>query len=84
MNASVGSYSQTWAAPAAMWDDALFLILSGVLLSIPGLPFDWWSQFRIEQNYGFNRSSTGLWVADKFKGLLLALALDHIGAHLPN
>jgi STE24 endopeptidase len=69
------AFTSTWAAPAAMWDDALFLILSGVLLSIPGLPFDWWSQFRIEQNYGFNRSSTGLWVADKFKGLLLALAL---------
>jgi STE24 endopeptidase len=67
--------TSAWAAPAAMWDDALFLILAGVLLAVPGLPFDWWSQFRIEQRYGFNRSSAGLWVADKFKGLLVALVL---------
>jgi STE24 endopeptidase len=67
--------TSAWAEPSAMWDDALFLILAGLLLSIPGLPFDWWSQFRIEQRYGFNRSSAGLWVADKFKGLLLGLAI---------
>ena len=67
--------TSAWAAPAAMWDDAVFLIFAGVLLSIPGLPFDWWSQFRIEQQYGFNRSTAGLWITDKFKGLLLALAL---------
>lgn len=67
--------TSAWAAPDAMWDDALFLMLAGVLLSIPGLPFEWWSQFRVEQRFGFNRSTAGLWVADKFKGLLLAIAI---------
>jgi STE24 endopeptidase len=67
--------TSAWAPPAAMWDDALFLFLAGVLLSVPGLPFDWWSTFRIEQHYGFNKSSAGLWMADKFKGLLVALVL---------
>jgi len=64
-----------WGAPNAMWDDALFMVAVGVLLSIPGLPFDWWSQFHIEQKYGFNRSTPGLWVADRIKGLAVGLVL---------
>ncbi|MFZ9682627.1 MAG: M48 family metallopeptidase, partial [Cephaloticoccus sp.] len=46
-----------------------------ILLSIPGLPFDWWSQFRLEAKYGFNKTTPGLWVSDKLKGLLVACAL---------
>jgi STE24 endopeptidase len=60
-----------WGAPGAVWDDALFILLVGVLLSVPGLPFDWWAQFRLEEKYGFNKSTAGLWVTDKLKGLAL-------------
>ena len=49
--------TSAWAPPAAMWDDALFLFLAGVLLSVPGLPFDWWAQFRLETKFGFNKST---------------------------
>jgi STE24 endopeptidase len=32
------------------------------------LPLDWYSTFRIEQRFGFNRMSLGLWLADMVKG----------------
>jgi STE24 endopeptidase len=39
------------------------------------LPFEWWSTFRIEQRFGFNRSSGRLFAADFAKGLLVAAGL---------
>jgi STE24 endopeptidase len=65
----------SWGFTAAVWDDALFIMFAGILLSIPGLPFDWWSTFRVEQRFGFNRSTPGLWITDKLKGLALAVAI---------
>jgi STE24 endopeptidase len=62
-------------APTGKWDDALFILFAGVLLSIPGLPFDWWGQFRLEEKFGFNKSTPGLWIADKFKGLALVFVI---------
>jgi STE24 endopeptidase len=32
------------------------------------LPLDWYSTFRIEQRFGFNRMTLGLWLADIAKG----------------
>ncbi|MET0261474.1 MAG: M48 family metallopeptidase [Rariglobus sp.] len=66
----VGAWS-----PEGKWDDALFILFAGVLLSIPGLPFDWWGQFRLEGRFGFNKSTPGLWIADKFKGLALVFVI---------
>jgi STE24 endopeptidase len=64
-----------WGKPGAVWDDTLFILIVGVLLSVPGLPFEWWSQFRLEAKHGFNKSTPGLWVADKLKGMALMLAI---------
>jgi len=64
-----------WGAPGAVWDDALFILIAGVLLSTPGLPFDWWGQVRLEAKFGFNKSTPGLWISDKIKGLALALII---------
>ena len=57
------------------WDDALFILAAGVLLSIPGLPFDWWEHFRLEERFGFNKSTPRLWITDKLKGLALMLVI---------
>jgi STE24 endopeptidase len=62
-------------SPMGTWDDALFLIATGVLLSIPSLPLDWWGQFRLEEKFGFNKSTLGLWIVDKIKGMALGLAI---------
>ena len=45
-------------------------LLSGFALvgALLGLPFELYNTFRIEQRFGFNRSSWRLFVADQFKG----------------
>ena len=50
---------------------ALFGVVSGVL----DLPFDWYRQFVLEQRFGFNKMTPGLWLADMAKGVLLGAAI---------
>jgi len=57
------------------WASAAFLFACGLVLALPGLPFSWYTQFRLEERFGFNRSTGKLWVTDRLKGLLLALLL---------
>ena len=57
------------------WGQATGLFLIGLLLSIPSIPFDWWRQFRIEESFGFNKSTVRLWIVDKLKGLVLGFAI---------
>ena len=63
--------------PDATWAQVLFIIAVGALLSVPGLPFEWWAQFRIEQKFGFNQSTPALWVTDKIKGAVLAVVIGY-------
>lgn len=60
-----------------VWGQALVLLLTGVILGLPGLPFEWWNTFKIEERFGFNKSTMRLWVTDKFKGLLVGLILGY-------
>jgi len=62
-------------APAAAWSGALFLVVTMLLMGLPGLPLAWWAQFRLEERFGFNKSTPGLWVADQVKSTLLGLAI---------
>ena len=61
----------------SVWAGAGFLFLIGILLAIPGLPFAWYSQFRLEQRFGFNTTTLKLWILDRVKGLFLALLLGY-------
>jgi len=54
-----------------------FLFLIGITLSIPGLPFAWYAQFKIEQRFGFNTTSMNTWVFDRIKGLFLAILVGY-------
>ena len=67
----------TWGASDAIWTRALFLPLVATLLALPALPFEWWEQFRLEQKFGFNKSTPGLWMTDKLKGTLLLFAIGY-------
>lgn len=61
----------------SVWAGAAFLFATGILLSIPGLPFAWYSQFRLEDRFGFNTTTPNVWWLDRAKGLLLALTLGY-------
>jgi len=54
-----------------------FLFVTGTALSIPGLPFAWYAQFKIEERFGFNTTTTRTWVLDRMKGFLLAVLLGY-------
>lgn len=68
------AHISAWS-PDGAWDDALFILITGLLLGLPGLPLDWWEQFRLEARFGFNKSTPALWITDKLKGLVLALVI---------
>jgi STE24 endopeptidase len=48
-----------------------FVLISAVI----DLPFEWWRTFRIEQRFGFNRSTWRLFVVDLLKSMLVAVVL---------
>src|SRR6266404_4301648 len=54
-----------------------FLFATGIALSIPGLPFAWYAQFKLEERFGFNTTTVKTWIFDRVKGLLLALLLGY-------
>ena len=64
-----------WGPPGAGWTGALFILMAVTVLGLPAMPFEWWQQFRIEARFGFNRTTPGLWLADRLKGLALACAI---------
>lgn len=57
------------------WSMAGFLFALAWLLSLPGLPFNWYEQFRLEERFGFNNITPKIWLLDRLKALLLSLVL---------
>ena len=53
------------------------LLLCGIALigGIASLPFSWWRTFRIEERFGFNRTTLATWLADLAKGIAVGAAL---------
>ena len=63
-----------WTGPGMLHQIALiaaFAIVSGVL----DLPFDYYRQFVLEERFGFNKMSRGLWLTDMVKGALVGAAI---------
>lgn len=50
----------------------LFMLGLSVASELLGLPFDWYATFRIEERYGFNKTTPRTWWADVVKGALLS------------
>ncbi|MCC2956499.1 M48 family metallopeptidase [Massilia sp. IC2-477] len=48
-----------------------FAVVSGLL----DLPFDWYRQFVLEERFGFNKMTPGLWLADMAKGALVGAVI---------
>src|SRR5256886_586018 len=54
-----------------------FFFVIGIALSIPGLPFAWYAQFKLEERFGFNTTSIKTWILDRVKRFLLAVLLGY-------
>jgi len=59
------------------WTMAVFLFAVGFAMSLLGWPFDWYAQFQLEQKFGFNTTTPGIWWLDRLKGLLLAMVIGY-------
>jgi STE24 endopeptidase len=53
----------------------LFFGILGIISDLLGIPFEWYDTFRIEEKYGFNKTTPRTFVLDKLKGWLLAIIL---------
>ena len=62
---------------SSAWAMAGFLFAAGFILTLPGLPLNWFEQFRLEARFGFNTTTQKTWWLDRLKGFLLALALGY-------
>lgn len=53
------------------------LLLCGIALigGIAALPFSWWRTFRIEERFGFNRTTLATWFSDLAKGIAVGAVL---------
>ncbi|SDB25711.1 STE24 endopeptidase [Desulfonatronum thiosulfatophilum] len=60
---------------ASVWLEGLFLILVFFLLSLPGLPLDYYAQFILEERFGFNKSTVALWISDRIKATIISVAI---------
>lgn len=58
-----------------VWSDALYIVATLLLISLPAVPLEWWAQFRLEERFGFNKQTPKLWMSDKLKGLLVGLVI---------
>lgn len=68
-----GVFEGIWGS--GVWADALTLFAIGIVLSLPGIPLEYHEQFRLEERFGFNRGTVGLWVTDKVKGLVIGAVI---------
>ena len=59
------------------WGQGFVVFTILILVQLPGLPFEWHNQFRIEERFGFNKSTPGLWVSDKIKGILVGFIIGY-------
>ena len=60
-----------------VWGQALVLILLSFILSIPAMPFEWWGTFKVEERFGFNKSTQKLWFTDKIKGSVIGFVISY-------
>ena len=55
--------------------DVLLLAAVVTIAGVVSLPFSWWRTFRIEERFGFNRTTLETWLADLAKGVAVAAVL---------
>jgi STE24 endopeptidase len=70
--------SENWAGlllPVPYASGVLFCFAVGMVFFLASLPLDLYATFELEARFGFNKTTLALYVADKIKGLFLAVAI---------
>ncbi len=60
---------------SSVWASSATLVFVGMILGLPSIPWEWAAQFRLEEKFGFNKSTLKLWITDKIKGSLLGIVI---------
>ncbi len=60
---------------SAMAYQVALVVAFGAISGLLDLPFDYYRQFVLEQRFGFNKMTVGLWLADMAKGVALGAAI---------
>jgi STE24 endopeptidase len=68
----IDSWSRSWHCGSIL-SGLIFLATMAAVYYLLSLPFKLYSIFSIEQRYGFNKITFGLWLIDFMKGLALTL-----------
>lgn len=68
------THLSTWMGTGLMFQVALVALVI-LLVTLIDLPFGWYRTFHVEQQFGFNRMTPGLFIADLLKSLVLSAAI---------
>ena len=62
--------------PDSLWLQSTWLFLWSFFLGLFFLPLDYFSTFKIEKDFGFNRSTQWLWIMDQVKSFCVGACLN--------
>lgn len=72
---ALNSWVSQYAPAGSVWGGLALFAAFGLIGTVLDLPLSWAAQFKLEQAYGFNRSTQATFWGDVVKGLLLGAAL---------
>ena len=58
-----------------LWHQLALVVAFGVISSLLDLPLDWYRQFVLEQRFGFNKMTPGLWFSDLIKSSIVGAVI---------
>ena len=58
-----------------LWHQMALVVAFGVISSLLDLPLDWYRQFVLEQRFGFNKMTPGLWFSDLVKSTIVGAVI---------
>jgi len=67
--------SASWAANNPLWAQLALLAAFALIGGLIDLPLSLYATFGLEERFGFNKITPGLWAADLAKGLVLAAVI---------
>lgn len=58
-----------------LWHQMALVVAFGVISGLLDLPLDWYRQFVLEQRFGFNKMTPGLWFTDLVKSTIVGAVI---------